>query len=79
MKGLRETADNRSNKSELTGKDNERRFQDNNTAIIDLENSTATTSVKLQNLSNQGRLILSKHWKETMPAKITLPYLLISQ
>ena len=58
------SADNRSNKSKLSKGDNSKRSQDNDIAIDNLENSTTTENVELQNISmisnNLGKNNVSK-------------------
>ena len=48
----KQSAENRSNKSRLGKRDNPKRSQDNGIVIVDLENSTFTENVELQNISN---------------------------
>ena len=48
----KQSIDNRSNKSRSSKRDNSKRSQDNGIAIVNLENSTITENVELQNLSN---------------------------
>ena len=48
----KQSTENRSNKSRLGKRDNPKRSQDNGIVIVDLENSTFTENVELQNISN---------------------------
>ena len=48
----KQSTNNRSNKSRLSKRDNSKRSQDNDIAIVNLENSTTTENVELQNVSN---------------------------
>ena len=48
----KQLTDNRSNKSGLSKRDNWKRSVDNGIATVNLENSTTTESVELQNISN---------------------------
>ena len=48
----KQSTENRSNKSRLGQRDNPKRSQDNGIVIVDLENSTFTENVELQNISN---------------------------
>ena len=48
----KQSTENRSNKSRLGKRDNPKRSQDNGIVLVDLENSTFTENVELQNISN---------------------------
>ena len=48
----KQLTDNRSNNSGLSKRDNWKRSVDNGIATVNLENSTTTESVELQNISN---------------------------
>ena len=50
----KQSTDNRSNECRLSKRDNSKRSQDNDIAIINPENSTTTENVELQNRSNHS-------------------------
>ena len=50
----KQSTDNRSNECRLSKRDNSKRSQDNDIAIINSENSTTTENVELQNRSNHS-------------------------
>ena len=49
-----QSTDSRSNKCRLSKRDNSKRSQDNGIAIVNLEKSTTTENVELQNMSNHS-------------------------
>ena len=70
----KQSTNNRSNKSRLSKSDNSKRSQDNDIAIVNLENSTITENFELQNISN-----IRSNLKKIMSTKITSSYLVIPQ